>query len=116
MRRIVLILTVALVMAAMMMVSIMPAFAQMGGPEGGNPGQGIPRQQERGTAGESGRQPLPFGGRSLRQAWRTLHRVLFAPLQGLHSMPQKRPPARSSANIKRAGIQRFRPFFLPLFT
>ena len=63
MRRILLVLTVALVMAAMMVASsIMPAFAQDQGPEGGNPGLGICKQQERGTAGESGRQPLPFGG------------------------------------------------------
>jgi hypothetical protein len=61
-RRILLILTVALVMAAMMVASVMPAFAQGQGPEGGNPGEGIPKQQEKGTAGESGNQPLPFGG------------------------------------------------------
>ena len=59
MKRIVFAVTVALVMAAMM-ASVVPAFAQ--GPEGGNPGLGICKQQERGTAGESGRQPLPFGG------------------------------------------------------
>ena len=62
MKRIVLLLTVALVMAAMMVASGMPAFAQGGGPEGGNPGLGIPKQQEAGTAGASGNQPLPFGG------------------------------------------------------
>jgi hypothetical protein len=61
-RRIFLVLTVALVMAAMMVASVMPAFAQEQGPEGGNPGEGICTQQERGTAGESGTQPLPFGG------------------------------------------------------
>src|ERR671911_919778 len=71
MKRIIMKLTVALVMAVMMMASVMPAFAQgrgegaqgeAVGPEGGNPGEGIPKQQEAGTAGESGNQPLPFGG------------------------------------------------------
>jgi hypothetical protein len=62
MKRIVMMLTVALVVAAMMVAMAMPAFAQGGGPEGGNPGKGIPKQQEKGTAGESGNQPLPFGG------------------------------------------------------
>ena len=62
MKRIITILTVALVMAAMMLASVMPAFAQGQGPEGGNPGQGNPKQQSKGTAGESGNQPLPFGG------------------------------------------------------
>jgi hypothetical protein len=61
MKRILLILTVALVMAAMMVASVMPAFAQGQGPEGGNPGKGICKHNP-GTAGESGRQPLPFGG------------------------------------------------------
>ena len=59
MKRTVFAVTVALVMAAMM-ASVVPAFAQ--GPEGGKPGLGICKQQERGSAGESGRQPLPFGG------------------------------------------------------
>jgi len=62
MKRIVMMLTVALVVAAMMVAMAMPAFAQGGGPEGGNPGEGIPKQQEKGTAGESGNQPLAFGG------------------------------------------------------
>jgi len=62
MKRIVMKLTVALVMAAMMVASVMPAFAQEGqGPEGGNPGEGICMHNP-GTAGESGEQPLPFGG------------------------------------------------------
>jgi hypothetical protein len=61
MKRIVMVLTVALVMAAMLVASVMPAFAQ--GPEGGNPGQGVPQtQEEHPSAGESGKQPLPFGG------------------------------------------------------
>ena len=71
MKRIITMLTVALVIAVMMVASVMPAFAQgrgegpqgeAVGPEGGNPGEGIPKQQEAGTAGESGNQPLPFGG------------------------------------------------------
>jgi hypothetical protein len=71
MKRIIMKLTAALVMAVMMMASVMPAFAQgrgegaqgeAVGPEGSNPGKGIPKQQEAGTAGESGKQPLPFGG------------------------------------------------------
>ncbi len=71
MKRSIMKLTVALVVVAMMMAMAMPAFAQgrgegaqgvAKGPEGGNPGQGIPMQQERGTARESGVQPLPFGG------------------------------------------------------
>lgn len=62
MRRVFLVSTVALVMAAMLLASVMPAFAQGRGPQGGNPGLGICKQQERGTAGASGRQPLPFGG------------------------------------------------------
>ena len=33
------------------------------GPEGGNPGQGVPQtQEEHPSAGESGQKPLPFGG------------------------------------------------------
>ena len=60
MKRSVMMLTVALVMAAMMVAGVMRAFAQ--GPDGGNPGLGIPKQQEAGTAGASGNQPLPFGG------------------------------------------------------
>ncbi len=59
MRRILFVLTVTLVMAAMMAAST-PTLAQ--GPQGGNPGLGICKQQEAGTAGESGNQPLPFGG------------------------------------------------------
>ena len=59
MKRIVMMITVALVTAAMMVAGIVPAFAQ--GPEGGNPGQGICMHNP-GTAGESGNQPLPFGG------------------------------------------------------
>ena len=71
MKRIIMMLTVALVLTVMMMASVMPAFAQgrgegaqgeAVGPEGGNPGEGIPKQQEAATAGESGNQPLPFGG------------------------------------------------------
>ena len=58
MRRILLVLTVVLVMAAMVVASVMPAFAQ--GPEGGNPGK-LNCFQGR-TVGEEERQPLPFGG------------------------------------------------------
>ena len=71
MKRIIMMLTVALVMAVMM-ASVMPAFAQgrgegaqgeAVGPEGGNPGQGVPQtQEEHPSAGESGNQPLPYGG------------------------------------------------------
>ena len=71
MKRIIMMLTVALVMAVMM-ASVMPAFAQgrgegaqgeAVGPEGGNPGQGVPQtQEEHPSAGESGQKPLPFGG------------------------------------------------------
>jgi|SRR5215217_9590987 len=59
MRRILLLLATALLMAAMVLVSIMPAFAQ--GPEGGNPGKGLFLQAGR-TVGEKELQPLPFGG------------------------------------------------------
>ena len=72
MKRIIMMLTVALVMAVMMMASVIPAFAQgrgegaqgeAVGPEGGNPGQGVPQtQEEHPSAGESGQKPLPFGG------------------------------------------------------
>src|SRR5918996_74594 len=72
MKRIIMMLTVALVLAVMVMASGMPAFAQGGGegpqgeavgPEGGNPGQGVPQtQEEHPSAGESGQKPLPFGG------------------------------------------------------
>jgi hypothetical protein len=62
MRRILLLLTAAMLVAVMMAVTAGPAFAQGQGPEGGNPGLGICKQQARGTAGESGNQPLPFGG------------------------------------------------------
>ena len=72
MKRIIMMLTVALVLAVMMMASVMPAFAQgrgegpqgeAVGPEGGNPGQGAPQtQEEHPSAGKSGQKPLPFGG------------------------------------------------------
>ena len=72
MKRIIMMLTVALVMAVMMMASVMPAFAQgrgqgaqgeAVGPQGGNPGQGVPQtQEEHPSAGKSGQKPLPFGG------------------------------------------------------
>ena len=72
MKRIIMKLTAALVMAVMMMASVMPAFAQgrgegaqgeAVGPQGGNPGQGVPQtQEEHPSAGKSGQKPLPFGG------------------------------------------------------
>ena len=61
MKRIVTMLTVASVMAAMMLASVMPAFAQGKGPEGGNPGKGLCKNAGR-TVGQQDRQPLPFGG------------------------------------------------------
>ncbi len=60
MKRIVFAVTVALVMAAMMVASVMPAFAQGKGPEGGNPGKLLCFQGR--TVGEEERTPLPFGG------------------------------------------------------
>jgi hypothetical protein len=60
MKRIIMILTVALVMAVMMVASVMPAFAQGRGPEGGNPGQGLKPYGT--TVGAQEVQPLPFGG------------------------------------------------------
>jgi hypothetical protein len=72
MKRIIMMLTIALVITAMMVAMAMPAFAQgrgegaqgvAQGPEGGNPGQGVPQtQEEHPSAGESGQKPLPFGG------------------------------------------------------
>ena len=72
MKRIITMLTVAFVMAAMMVASVMPAFAQGRGegaqgvalgPEGGNPGGGIPQtQDEHPSAGQSGQVPLAYGG------------------------------------------------------
>ena len=72
MKRIMMMLKVALVLAVVMMASVMPAFAQgrgegpqgeAVGPQGGNPGQGVPQtQEEHPSAGESGQKPLPFGG------------------------------------------------------
>ena len=71
MKRVLLVLTVALVMV-MMVALALPAFAQgrgegpqgvAKGPEGSNPGQGVPQTQaEHPSAGKSGQQPLPFGG------------------------------------------------------
>jgi hypothetical protein len=61
MRRILLLLSVALVMAAIMATSALPAFAQ--GPEGGNPEQGLCPETNFGrTVGAQDIQPLPFGG------------------------------------------------------
>ncbi len=60
MKRIILVLTVALVMAAMMAASMMPAFAE--GPEGGNPGRLLCFQGR--TVGAENLQPLPFGGQT----------------------------------------------------
>jgi hypothetical protein len=49
------------VLALLIMALGVPAFAQ--GPEGGNPGQGVPQtQEEHPSAGNSGLKPLPFGG------------------------------------------------------
>ena len=72
MKRIVMKLAVALVITAMMVAMAIPAFAQGRGegaqgvalgPEGGNPGQGVPQtQEEHPSAGKSGQKPLPFGG------------------------------------------------------
>jgi hypothetical protein len=72
MKRITMLLSVALVMVVMTVASVMPAFAQgrgegaqgeAVGPEGGNPGQGVPQtQEEHPSAGKSGQKPLPFGG------------------------------------------------------
>ena len=72
MKRIVMKLTAALVITAMMVAMSMPAFAQGRGqgaqgvalgPEGGNPGNGIPQNQElHPSAGESGQIPLAYGG------------------------------------------------------
>ena len=72
MKRSIVKLTAALLMAAMLLANAMPAFAQgrgegaqgvAKGPEGGNPGQGVPQtQEEHPSAGKSGQKPLPFGG------------------------------------------------------
>ena len=71
MKRIIMMLTVALVMAVMM-ASVMPAFAQgrgegaqgeAVGPEGGNPGQGIDKHQFV-PVGANGLLPLPRGGQT----------------------------------------------------
>src|SRR5215212_10898148 len=79
MKRIIMMLTVALVMVAMTVTSVMPAFAQgrgegpqgvATGPEGGNPGQGVPQtQEEHPSAGKSGQKPLPFGGTAPQAAF-----------------------------------------------
>jgi hypothetical protein len=61
MQRIIRVLTLALVMAAMMAASVMPAFAQGQGPEGGNPGQGIDKNYGE-TVGAQDKLPLPKGG------------------------------------------------------
>ncbi len=72
MKRSIVKLTAALLMAAMLLANAMPAFAQgrgegpqgvAKGPEGGKPGQGVPQpQEEHPSAGKSGQKPLPFGG------------------------------------------------------
>ena len=65
-RRILLVLSVAAVVAAMMVASAMPAFAQGRGPEGGNPGIGLERiQEENRTVGANDLKPLPFGGQDV---------------------------------------------------
>jgi hypothetical protein len=61
MKRIIMMLTRALAVAAMILALAVPAFAQ--GPEGGNPGLGNPMQQGR-TVGANDLQPLPFGGQT----------------------------------------------------
>ena len=61
MRRIITMLTRALVVAAMMLAFALPAFAQ--GPEGGNPGNLNDFQGGR-TVGANDLQPLPFGGQT----------------------------------------------------
>jgi hypothetical protein len=57
MKRIVFVVTVALVMV---MLAVAPVFAQGQGPEGGNPGHLLCHQGR--TVGAEGLQPLPFGG------------------------------------------------------
>jgi hypothetical protein len=69
MRRILTVAAVALVMAAMMVASVMPAFAQGKGPEGGNPGIGNCKVQQEESAGESEQRPLPFGGQEPEPAF-----------------------------------------------
>ena len=61
MRRRIVVLLAMVVMTLGMIAASAPVFAQGQGPEGGNPGQGICKHNP-GTAGESGNQPLPFGG------------------------------------------------------
>ena len=73
-RRILLLLSVAALLAAMVVASAMPAFAQgrgegaqgkAVGPEGGNPGIGLARIQEADrTVGANDLKPLPFGGQT----------------------------------------------------
>ena len=112
MKRILLILTVVLVMAAMMVASVMPAFAQGQGPQGGNPGEGICKHNP-GTAGESGRQsPSRLEGWSLRRALRTLQRVLYSPLQGLLSVPRTLRSAHKSRTTNKGRSPKIPALFL----
>ena len=63
MRRILLVLAVAALMAAMMAASALPVFAQ--GPAGGNPEKGLCPETNFGrTVGAQDIQPLPFGGQT----------------------------------------------------
>jgi hypothetical protein len=91
-------LSVALVMAVMTVASVMPAFAQGRGE--GAQGEAVGPQGEtlakeflssRKLEPRASREisPSRSGGRSPRQALITLQEALFAPLQGLLSIPQK---------------------------
>ena len=99
MKGIIMMLTVALVMAVMMMASVMPAFAQGRGEghkakrlaqKGATRVKEFPKRRRSILPRERvDRNPSPSGARSLRRASTTHHRALFAPLQGLLSIPQK---------------------------
>ena len=64
MRRIIMMLARALVVAAMILALAVPAFAQ--GPEGGNPSCGalFEMQQQGRTVGANDLKPLPLGGQT----------------------------------------------------
>ena|SRR5215213_1655735 len=126
MKRIIMMLTVALVMAATMAASVMPAFAQgrgegpqgvAAGPEGGNPGN-LNCFQGR-TVGENDLQPLPFAGQEPAGALITLQGVLFLPLRRLPSVCRTHPACPTRAprpdRTNKEGPQSWRPFSFSLF-
>src|SRR5215211_8993772 len=126
MKRIVMKLTAALVITAMMVAMSMPAFAQgrgqgaqgvAAGPEGGNPGN-LNCFQGR-TVGENDLQPLPFAGQEPAAGFDNAPGGVVLPLRRLPSVCRTHPACPTRAprpdRTNKEGPQSWRPFSFSLF-